>query len=100
MATLAEIAGLCGNANWDSLVEKVRAACLIKAHAITVEATPTANELAWAKASFAEPRRAADSVVWCVIAANSGATVSQIIGASDSAIQTAVNAAVDNLLSK
>lgn len=100
MANLAELAGLRGNVGWDSLVEKIGAACLIKAHAITAEPTPLATKLAWAKNTFVDPRAAAYSVVWYVIAANAGVTTSQILGASDNAIQTNVNAAVDNLLSK
>jgi hypothetical protein len=100
MATLAELAGLRGSAGWDDLVHKIRAAAAIKAVAIAEEATPTAEELAWAKAYLAGPAAMADQIVHYVVADNAGFTTAQILGASDAAIQTAVNAAVDNLLGK
>jgi len=99
-ATLEELNGLTGDAGWDSLVGKIRAALVIKAYNLTELASPTAEQLAYALAVIEDPTCQSQKVVFYVIAANSGASVSAILGASDSAIQTNVNDAVDNLFAQ
>ena len=64
------------------------------------EATGTtnhANRLKWAKKVFGDPVGQGNLMLRAVLAANNAATLSQITGASDSTIQTAVTAAVDVL---
>lgn len=100
MATLEELAGLPGSVGWDDLRHKVTAAAAIKAVALAEAPTPTAEQLAWAKTFLASPQAQADQIIHYVIADNAGVTTTQILGASDTAIQTAVDAAVDNLLGK
>jgi hypothetical protein len=95
MATLLELLQAAAN---DVLKQKVRAACFIAAEKVRVESSGIANHtarLAWAKSVFANPEAEGNRMVWAVVAQNSTATLAQITGASDAAVQTAVDAAVD-----
>lgn len=95
MATLSEIYTLLED---PTLKEKVASACLIAAQAIIEEDAGTtnhANRLKWAKATFKNPVQAGDDLLKAVLAANNSAALASITSASDSTIQTAVNAAVD-----
>jgi len=100
MATLSELNSLTGNPEWDALVGKIRAALLIKAFNLTELASPTAEQLAYARMVIRNPGDNAREVVFYVVAANSGASVAAILGASDSAVQNNVNDAVDNLFAQ
>jgi N-acyl-D-aspartate/D-glutamate deacylase len=95
MATYAELLTASGN---DALRQKVRVACVIAAEKVRNEATSVANHagrLVWAKTVFTNPEAESNRMLWAVLAQNAGATVSVIINASDAAVQTAVDAAVD-----
>ena len=95
MATYAELFTLRSNSD---LKNKITVACIIAAESIRNEAPATANHdnrLLWAKAVFANPEVEADRMLWAVFAQNASATVAQITGATDAAIQTAVNNAVN-----
>jgi hypothetical protein len=95
MATYLELFDQRANS---SLRNKVAVACIIAAEAIRTEDVNTvnhANRLTWAKSVFIQPMVEADRMLMAVLAQNKDATVSQINGASDSAIQTAVNASVN-----
>lgn len=95
MASLIELRALFGN---DDLKGKVQVAVIIAAEAIRGEDGGTANHtnrLLWAKQAFDNPLGTAEKMLMAVLAANSGFTVAQITGASDSAIQANVNAAVN-----
>lgn len=95
MATYTELYGIRSN---DALVNKVAVACTIQADVIRQEATSVtnhANRVIWAKASFSDPLAMANRMIWALLAANQGASVAAINGASDSAILTAVANAVD-----
>lgn len=99
MATLTEQQTLYTDA---TLKNKVAAACVNAAWAIQTEAANTANHtarLAWAKATFLDSAAAAAAVLPVVVAANAASTSAQITGATDVAIQTAVNNAVNAFLS-
>lgn len=97
MATLQELADLPENASWGDLVAKIRAALLIKAYNLTELPTPSQAQLDYATSVILDPGAQANQVAFYVVAANSGQTVANILGASDSAIQNNVNGAVDNL---
>lgn len=99
MATYDEIANLPGDPSFQALVNKIAVAVAVKAQAIAASATPTANQITWAKSALESPRGQADQIVNYVIAANISATTTQILGAVDATIQTNVNDAVDKLLS-
>jgi hypothetical protein len=95
MATYTELRALFGN---DDLRNKVEVAVIIAAEAIRGESVETdnhANRLVWAKAAFSKPQSVSDRVLMSLLAAYSGETVGVITGASDAAIQTAVNNAVN-----
>lgn len=97
MATLAELSGLQRDVG-SGLRDRVTMACLIVAEAIRTESAGTANHanrLLWARAVFNDPATVGGAMVWAVLAQNAGATVTQIIGASDAQVQAAVAAAVD-----
>lgn len=99
MATYTDLADIQENASYGALVQKIRVAAVIKAVALLDAATPTSAEVAWALSALDSPASAAESVSWYVIGANNSATVAQIVGASDAAVQTNVNAAVDKIVS-
>jgi hypothetical protein len=95
MATYFEL--LTASENTD-LRKKVKVACFVAAEAIRTENTGTTNHaarLTWAKGVFENPDRESNRMVWAVLAQNAAATYAAIIGATDAAVQTAVNNAVD-----
>lgn len=90
MATYTELFGQYSNSD---LRNRVSVACLVAAQAITVEAgsvTNHANRLLWAKATFSNPNAEAERMLMAVLAANNTATVAQITGVTDAALQTLV----------
>lgn len=95
MATYAELLQAAGNSD---LLARIRVACIVSAEQIRTEAGATANHaqrMVWAKAVFENPEREALRMLWAVLAQNRSATLSQIINATDAAVQTAVDAAVN-----
>lgn len=95
MATYAELLTASEN---PALNNKIRVACIIAAEKVRVEQSSVPNHaarLVWAKDVFANPDQEARRMLWAVLAQNQAATLAQITGASDSAVQTAVDAAVD-----
>lgn len=96
MATYAELYGLRSNSD---LRNKIAVACAVKAAALIDLSTPTASQLAWAKAALADPLGVADDVMNYVLARNAAVTTQQILAASDVAIQSNVNDAADKLAS-
>lgn len=95
MATYTELFALRAN---DDLRNKIAVACIVAAETIRGEAVNTvnhANRLIWAKAVFADPINEASRMLWAILAQNKVLTVAQITSAADTAIQTAVNNAVD-----
>lgn len=100
MATLAELGTLYSRGTPESevLLDKVKAAVLIAAEAIRVEAAAVPNHndrFAWAKGAFVDPRAKAVQMWGAILAANATSTTVQILGASEASIQTAVNNAVN-----
>lgn len=95
MATYAEL--LTASAD-EALVKKIRVACVVAAETVRLEADATQNHakrLAWAKSVFESPETVAQRMTWAVLAQNRAATLPAILGASDAAVQTAVDAAVN-----
>lgn len=91
MATLTELSTLYGDGD---LINKVSSALVVEAKAIFDLATPTAAQKAYAAKVFASPKAEAGRVLKYVLAANAGATLASIQGASDAAIQANVATAV------
>lgn len=97
MATYLELARITEETGWGDFFDKVVTATAIKATAIIDSVAPSAVALDWAKIAIDAPRAEANNLVWYVIASNDTATLSVILSATDSAIQTNVDAAVDAL---
>ena len=94
MASYMELRNLFSS----DIKNKVEVACIVAAEAIRSEDPATtnhANRLLWAKAAFANPGGMSNQMLMALLAANKDATVAQITGASDAAIQAKVDAAVD-----
>lgn len=94
MATYAELFGFF---NESALRNKVAVAVIIAADKIRTETPPpnSALRLVWAKRAFENPMQEAESMLKVLLAANEAAAPSQITGASDTTIQTQVDAAVN-----
>ena len=81
-----------------ALRNRVQVAVIVAAEAIRSEDGATenhANRLIWAASAFENPTGMANRLLMAVLAANKDATVEQITGASDAAVQSNVNAAID-----
>lgn len=98
MASFIELSDFRQTVDYETLQDKIKEAIGIKAVAIGDEATPTLAEVDWAKSALESPGVELAKVINYVIAANSTATIAQIIAATDVAIQTNVNNAVDKIL--
>lgn len=94
MATFAELVTASGNTG---LVEKIKIATLIAADSVRTEGQGVAHHqdrVRWAAKVFSEPDTQATKMIWPVLIQNRTATLAQITGASDAAVQSAVDAAV------
>lgn len=94
MASYIELRNLFDSSD---IRNKVTTATVIAAHNLLTGA-PSANDRAFADAVFSNPKSVGNKVYMAVIAANKSATVSQIEGASDSAIQTNVDGVIPSLV--
>jgi len=95
MATLLELHDLQANNEFN---RRITAAVVIAADTIRAEdsgVVNNANRLIWAAAVFAGPASEAKRMVWAVLAANKASTTEQILSASDSVLQAAVDAAIN-----
>ena len=93
MASYEEIRTLF---NDSALRNRTATAVIIAANGILGETAPVdVARKAWANKAFSNPESEAKRVLMAVLAANNGATVPQIQGASDSALQTNVDNAID-----
>jgi len=95
-ATYEELADLF--ANNQGLRAKVVVAATVKAEAIFAEATPSAARLQWAQDVLANPESVGNQLLSYVLAANKGATVAVITGATDASIQANVDTAIDKMV--
>lgn len=97
MATYDEL--LTASAN-DALRQRVLVAVMVNANSIILEASATTNHtarLAWARSVLQNPEGSRDQILWSALAQNKALTLAQLTGASDAALQTAVDAAVTGL---
>lgn len=79
------------------LRNKVAVAVAVKAAAL-LDGSPTAAQVTWANEAINNPHFKAGSLLNYVLAANKSLTPTQIQEATDSSIQTNVDAAVDVLI--
>jgi len=96
MATYQELFDYRSTVECQNLINRITVAVAIKAEAIA-GGTPTAEQRQWAVEALSNPRSKADSIIGFVLAANAAATTTQITNATDAAIQSNVNDAVDTL---
>ena len=96
MATYEELFDLRSNS---ALKNKITVAVVKKAQALLDGATPSIAQVTWAKEAINNPIGKAESLMNYVLAANSASDVSTILGATDTAIQNNVDAAVDVIVS-
>lgn len=94
MATYTELYAM---SSADTLRDRIAVAITIKAHAIA-GATPTATQIEWVNAALATPQSKVSAMLAYVLAANKTAAVVTILAASDSTLQTNIDAAVDALV--
>ena len=94
MATYNEIQTLRTNSD---LRNRCEVAIMIKAHALAI-GSPTTAQITFAKAALKDPSQYVDAVFAYMLADNNGASIATITGATDAAIQTNTNNAVDQLL--
>ena len=95
MATYSELYGLQSN---HDLQQRVAVAIVIAADTIRAEDVATtnhANRMIWAKGAFGNAKGLAPDVLMALLAANKDANVAAIEGATDAAIQTAVDNVVN-----
>ncbi len=74
-------------------------AVVVKAQSLIDSVTPTAAEIAWADNALANATSTAQQILNYVLAVNKDSTVGNILGSSDTAIQTNVDTAVIALIS-
>ena len=98
MATYTELHNLRGSATVTALRQKISVAIAIKANLLAKLPTPTAPQVAFAKAALANPDSYQEIVLNYILADYNSQTTAAITGASDAAVQTAVNVAIDTLL--
>jgi len=95
MATYTELYELGSNS---ALRNRITGACLVAAQAVMAEATATANHanrLLWARDAFADPNGMGQKMLMAALAQNAALTVAQITAASDAALLSAVQAAIN-----
>ena len=95
MATYPELFELRSNS---PLKNRVAVAAVVKAQGLIDGVTPTAAEISWANDTLSNPAAKATELINYVLAANKDATVANITGATDAAIQTNVDSAADALI--
>lgn len=95
MATYAELNSLYSDSD---LQVKISTACVIKAHALLSTGGATAGQKALANEIFTSPSTITSKITKYVLAEHKDLSVAQIQGASDTAVQTAVDTALDALV--
>ncbi len=96
MATYQDLFDLRRN---PKLLDKVTVSIVVAVETIFAESGGTANHanrLIWAREASVKPEGMGKVFMGPVLVANKGATVAQIVGAADTAIQTDVDATVDS----
>lgn len=94
MATYTELRTLFTDSD---LMEKVEVAVVIAANTL-IAGTPTAADKVWAASVFSNPKTEASKALMSVLAENNDAAVAVIQAATDTSIQTNVDAIVPILV--
>jgi len=94
MASLQELKTLFGDSD---LEDKVFSALIISVQ-VTLENTPTADEVRYAAHVFSNLNSEGSKAIMSVLASNRANTLAQILNAPDSSVQEAVDAVMPTLL--
>jgi hypothetical protein len=97
MASYIDLYTIATGDSGADLRSKMSVAASIKAELISQEVSPTATRLDWAIETLEDPRSKVNLLLNYLLAADNALTVNAIETASDAAIQTRVNSAVDSL---
>lgn len=100
MATYLEIYTIRDQAGYSDWANRMSTAVRIKAHTIAQQPTPTAEQVAWAKSALENPDGQRSLIEGYVLAQFNDQPIATILGITDAQMQTGVDGAVDNLLSK
>ena len=92
MATYTELFDLRHN---EVLRNRVTVACMVAAEKVMAEDPPVAIRRKWAVAAFENPEAWGQRALRFLLAQNRELTTAQLTGATDAAIQTAVDATVN-----
>jgi hypothetical protein len=98
---MASYSELCDLTSDPALLKRVMTAVAVAAETIRAEDPATANHqsrVAWAKLALRNVDGAARGLMWILAAQNKALDVTQIQGATDVAIQNAVDSAIELLL--
>ena len=98
MATYAELHALRGSTSISPLRQKISVAIAIKSNGLAKLPTPTAAQVAFAKAALANPDNYQELVLNYILAEYNTAATSAITGATDAQVQSAVDATINTLL--
>lgn len=98
MATYTQLYDLRSDPQWGAFVGRVQVAAVVAAQGLIDGVAPTPAQIAWAQGTLDDPRAQADRLVNYVLAANKSATTAQIFSATDTTLQTNIDAAVAKLV--
>ena len=82
----------------DTMKNRTDIAVVVAASDLLAGLSPTPDEQKWAAAVFSNPRGEGGKAFMAVIAANKDATIAQIQGSTDAALQTNVDSVVPDLV--
>ena len=94
MATYIELINLRANSE---LRNKVQVAIAIKSHAILQEVTPSPSRLTFAEEALKNPGSKIEEALWFLLAANKDVAQTVITESTDAAIQTHVDAYINDV---
>ena len=95
MATYPELYSLSSDA---ALLQRVEVAVLVSAYGYLADPNARNDQIAWAANTLATPAATAVQALKTVLAAFRSMTVAQITGASDTALQSAIDTIVPGLI--
>lgn len=96
MATYEELFNL---RSYSPLLNRITTAITVKCKLVIDDEGATAKQKDWAKTYYKTPETLKKEVIWPVLEANKGASVSTIQNAQDNTVQNNVNDVIDDLIS-
>lgn len=97
MATYNELHNALTGQTFNELRNRIWVATLVKAKAVIADANAPADRLNWAKNVFSDIDREAQLLTLNLIGGSTAQTIAVLAAVNDTAVQTAVNNAIDAL---